>query len=340
MPKIKNSTELKSKLQKAQEAEKHQQFFLAAHLFKEALILALKVEQSETIKLCKNKIVEMNKKSITSGNDFRELNFTQKIPEDRQKEHEEFINKFLNQGDLKKILLAIGKHPYFFPSVDMVQKTANKSLPISYQIASMSTISNEGHFLRGGSEGGYSWFTKMYDIHQKLVMNLYLGRIIYELMENKPNGINLNLKELSDYFSKSGIFEQQNLEIILAGLRNYFEKDYISSMHILIPQFEAVFLKFSEKLDIDIVALDQKQGIATRTKVLSEKYLDSEEFIKVWGIDLCRQIRFILFEPMGYRLRHKIAHGEIDPKECNFDNTTLILYLYLVLISRIEIKSI
>ncbi len=273
----------------------------------------------------------MNKKSIASGKNFKEVSFTQELPEDKKKAHEEFINKFLNQGDLKTILRAIGKHPFFFPKVADVQKTTNKTIPISYQIASLTTISNDGHTLRSSSDGNYAWFMKMYDMNQQLIMMLYVGRIIYELMENKPNENSLTVDALLDYFNNSKIIEEGNLKIISVGLQKYFDKDYISALHILVPQFESVFLKISERCGIDIVALDQKQGITTRTKTLSEYYLDSDEFKRVWGKDFCRQIKFILFEQLGYKIRHKIAHGEITKEECNFQNTTLILYLYLVL---------
>jgi hypothetical protein len=331
--------DLQMKLDNARDAEKSEDFFRAAFLYRDALTTAIKEGNSDVIKLCKNKSVEMNKKSITSGKDFKEVSFTQELPEDKKKAHEEFISKFLNQGDIKTILRAIGRHPFFFPKIADVQKTTNNTMPISYQIANLSTISNGGHTLRGSSDGNYAWFMKMYDLSQQLIMTLYVGRIIYELMENKPNGDNLTTDTLLDYFNNSGIIEEGNLKIISVGLKKYFERDYISALHILVPQFESVFLKISEKCGIDIVALDQKQGIATRTKTLSEYYLDSDEFKKVWGEDFCRQIKFILFEQLGYRIRHKIAHGEITKEECNFQNTTLILYLYLVLLSRVNIKS-
>src|SRR3972149_2422888 len=223
-----NAVDLQTKLSQAQEAENSEDFFRAAFFYKDTLAVALKVGNSEKIKLCKNKIVEMNKKSIASGKDFKEISVTQEIPEDKKKAHEEFISKFLNQGDLKTILIAIGKHPFFFPKVAEVQKTTNKTMPITYQIASLSTISNDGHNLRGSSDGSYAWFMNMYDMSQRLIMNLYIDRIIYELMENKPNNISLNIQGLSEYFSKSGIFEERNLKIILVGLEKYFKNDYIS----------------------------------------------------------------------------------------------------------------
>jgi len=327
-----------NKIEEAKNAENAEDFFRASFLYKDALSQAIKLNNSNQIKFCKNKVVEMNKKSIASGKDFKEVSFTQELPEDKKKAHEEFISKFLNKGDLKTILRAIGKHPFFFPKVADVQKTTNNTMPISYQIASLSTISNDGHTLRGSSDGNYAWFMKMYDMNQQLVMLLYVGRIIYELMENKPNGNHLTIDTLLDYFNNSKIIEEGNLKIISVGLQKYFDKDYISALHILVPQFESVFLKISERCGIDIVALDQKQSVATRTKTLSEYYLDLDEFKKVWGEDFCRQIKFILFEQLGYKIRHKIAHGEITKEECNFQNATLVLYLYLVLLSRVNIK--
>lgn len=334
-----DQTSLQNKIDEAGNAENAEDFFRASYFYKDALSSAIKLNNSNQIKFCKNKVVEMNKKSIASGKDFKEVSFTQELPEDKKKAYEEFISKFLNQGDIKTILHAIGKHPFFFPKVSDVQKRANNTMPVSYQIARLSSISNDGHTLRGSSDGNYVWFMEMYNMNQQLTMMLYVGRIIYELMKNKPNGNNLTIDSLLDYFNNSRIIEERNLKIISVGLKKYFDRDYISVLHILVPQFESIFLKISGRCGIDIVALDQKQGIATRTKILSEYYLDSDEFKIVWGKDFCRQIKFILFEQLGYKLRHKIAHGEITKEECNFQNTTLILYLYLVLLSRVNIKS-
>lgn len=330
--------EYQNQLEQAQAAEQAEDFFRASYFYKDALSLALKNGVSKDITLCKNKIVEMNKKSLTSGKDFKEVSVTKSLTEDEQQKHEKFISNFLNQDDLPTILDIMGKHPFFFPKVKDVQEMAQQTMPVSYQIASLTTISDEGHNLRGSADGDYAWFIKMYEISQGLIMQMYVGRIIYELMKNDDKKILFDSIQLSNYFSNSEIFEKENLDIILVGLEKYMEEDYVSALHVLVPQFEAVFLKLSEKMGIDIVALDQKRGVSTRTKVLSENYLDSEGFTKVWGEDLCRQIKFILFEQMGYKLRHKIAHGEIKKNECNFGNTTLILYLYLVLIARIEVK--
>ncbi len=248
-----------------------------------------------------------------------------------------FINQFLVEKDGKIALKKIGKNSYLRVRIAEVEAIANKRIPISYLIASLSTISQEGHVLKGSSDGRYSWFMEIYKINLSVAIN-YLCDIFYKLMKLNDKEARLDKDNLVEHFTNSKIFEKKNLDIILVGLERYFSKDYISSMHILIPQFEGVFLDISGKMGINIVSLNRESAVSTSTITLSEKHLDSPEFTQTWGADLCREIKFILFEQLGYRMRHKIAHGDIDSNECNFENTTLILYLYLILIGIVALK--
>jgi hypothetical protein len=184
---------MQDRLNNAQKAESEGEFFKASFFYRDALEEAIKKNDSGTIKLCKNKSVEMNRKSIASGKDFKEISITQEFPEDKVKAHDEFIKKFLEQEDLKTILSIMGKHPHFYPHAEDVKKTSQKTIPITYQIASLTNISDEGYNLRGSSNGEYAWFIKMYGIRQQLAMLLYVGRVIHELME-KFNPLNAILK--------------------------------------------------------------------------------------------------------------------------------------------------
>jgi len=325
---------LKEKIREAKKAEKQHNFFHASYFYRDALDLAIKLKDPKQIKFCKNKIIETNKQSLSSGKDFKKISAEYKVPEEKKEIHEKFIKKFLRRKSIKDILQAIGDDSSFLPKVRDIEAMAGKTIPLSHQIAGLTTFSTKGHILKGSTDGKYSWFIQIYDLNQQLIMRMYLGRIIYEITENKPNGIHLNFENLFDYFSKSGVFDKDNLEIIKIGLQGYFNKDYVSAIHILVPQFEAAFLKVSENSGIDIIALDQKKGISTRTRTLGEQHLELEELKGTWGEDFCRQLKFVLFEQMGHRIRHKIAHGEIKPSECNFENTTLILYFYLVILRK------
>lgn len=329
-----DKSELDTKLKEAQDIEQAGNYFSAAFFYKDALQLAVKLQDSIIIKLCKNKVVEMNKKSIASGKDFKELEVTHELSEAHQEIIKKFIQSFSDLKDIATTLKVIGEHPYFFPKVAEVTAQANKSIPLAYQLATLSTVSDKGHSVRGSSDGTYSWFMKMYELSQKLIMDMYLDRIMYLLTTNKSKKNKLGLKELENHFASSEIIDTDHLKIISVGLQGYFKKDYVSALHILVPQFEATFLGLAQKCGVDIVALDRKMDTATRTQTLSEYHLESEAFKNIFGEDFCKQVQFILFEPLGYKLRHKIAHGEISHAECNFRNTNLIIYLFLVLISR------
>lgn len=332
-------TDLNKKIEEAKTAENSESFFSAAIIYKEALEMAKKLEDSVSIKLCKAKVVEMNKKSIESGKDFQEHEFVHDLTEEQSNSLKNFIVGILKIDDKNRVLKIIGQHPDFMPKVKDVDILAKRTMPITYQFATLTTISDEGHNLRGGSLAEYSWFMQMYDLSLKQIVTLCLNRLMYMLINGNPYGKMMNIEEISDYFSKSELFTPNQLKIVLVGIKKYYEEDYISALHILVPQFESFLLSIAKQLGISTVALDTTVDTATRTKVLSERDFDSEDFIKIFGEDFCRQIKFVLFEPMGYKLRHKVAHGEIAPAECNFQNTTLVLYLYFVILGRVGIKK-
>jgi len=314
-------------LKQAQDAENAADFFSAAHYYKKALELARDSGDSQTVIFCKNKVVEMNQKSKEV---FKELNVEQEVPNEE-------INKVVYsilEGDLEIVLKKIGSHPFLFPKMQQVEESAKKSVPISYQIASLSAISPGGHLVKGGSDGNYSWAMQMYGMQQGFINEFYLRRIFIGLATK-----GFSEESLLIYLRSKGIFPENNLGVIAIGVSRYFVQDYVSALHILTPQFENVFLFISERLGIDIVALNRGKEVSTQLKTLSAEHLGSETFQSKWGRDFCEQIKFVLFEPLGYMLRHKIAHGQITKEECTPQMANLILYFYLVLAARIGTKE-
>jgi hypothetical protein len=319
-----NKKELNNNLKQAQEAESAANFFNAAHYYKEALGIARNLGDSSSIKLCKNKVIEMNQKS---QNSFKEICIETKIS---NKEIDTVIN-FILDGDLDAILEMIGIHPFLSPKIKQVEESALKNISIYRQIANVSTISKEGHLIKGGSDSDYSQIMQTYDIQQSFIVEFYLEKI-FKGLTNKG----FNKESLVTYLRSRGIFPESNLSVITVGIERYFAGDYVSALHILIPQFENVFLFISKKLGIDVIALNRSKEISTQNKTLSLEHLSSDEFQNKWGRDFCEQLKFALFEPLGYTLRHKIAHGQINLEECTQQKTNLILYFFLVLAAKIR----
>jgi hypothetical protein len=89
-----------------------------------------------------------------------------------------------------------------------------------------------------------------------------------------------------------------------------------------------VFVRVSGNLGIDIIRLGRSDP-TTGSKVMSEDLLDAPETHAVWSKDFCDQIKFVMLLKYGYRLRHRVAHGQITPAECNHYNVSLVLSMLM-----------
>jgi hypothetical protein len=324
----KDRNELKEKILKADQLAAGGDNFSAAFYYKEALGLARKLNDAAAIRECKKKMVTANQ---NSDSQFKELSVEQEIPKEAMEVINKSIASILGAGDLEKVLISVGRHPELYPHFDGVEKNTQKTMPITYRVATLSTISEKGHLVEGGADPTRHWFAQMYGISQGIINQLYLGKIFDGLEK-----MGLNADTLYAHLKNSKIFPENFLKLIPAGLERYFEKDYVSAMHIFIPQFENAFIFISERMGLDIIALNRTAELSTNTKALSMAHLTSEPFEKAWGKNFCQQVSFILFDPLGYKLRHKLAHGEIAAEECNRTNSSLMIYLFLVLAARVK----
>ena len=152
----------------------------------------------------------------------------------------------------------------------------------------------------------------------------------------------LTIQNLSDYFKSKGIFREDFLKILDVAIERFFNGDYISTLHILVPKFEKVFLDLTQAIgkNADIIASRTQKGekdkVWTQDKTLGEDFLKNEDVRNIWGENFCEQIIFVFLSQLGYKLRHKIAHGYSKLDELNFQNSVLVFYFYLVLAARIK----
>jgi len=316
--------------EKAQKLESNSDFFTASHYYEEALILYRELGDSEGIKKSKEKLIKTSKEASER---FQKIEVEQKIPKEKlEKELAEL--RTLKEGNLSEVLEKIGTCSTFNPKFKEIVKIANSSMPVSMKIATSKTIDANGNTIKGSHDGEYVWIMKIYDLFQGLTSELYLNTLFKELISSKK----LNSQDLIAEFEKNKIFSSREFDIIKRGIESYFKEDYITTLHILIPKLEDLFLEFSKSLGITVDNLERSKEIATQPKTLSEVHLDSAEFRKIWGDDLCEQLNFFLFRPLGHKLRHKVCHGKIASEECNFSNATLILYFYILLNARVKEK--
>ena len=322
-------------LNEAKENEKKFLFWEAAQKYQEALLEFNKTSGNESEKgLCKKKIREMN---VEKSKEFVKSSSTSKFTEEEQNEIEKQINSIADINDIGELLDKIGKNPNFCPSFQEVKQRAGKTMPVSFQIVNLEVQDENGDQVKDGNNPDVVWFYQTYSFSQNFIVPIYLLPIFNKIMDGK-----LNIQNLSDYFKSKGIFREDFLKILDVAIGRFFDGDYISTLHILVPKFEKVFLDLTQALEknADIIASRTQKGekdkIWTQDKTLGEDFLKKESVRKIWGEDFCEQIIFVFLSQLGYKLRHKIAHGYLKLDELNFQNSVLVFYFFLVLAARIK----
>lgn len=318
---------------RAQELERQGNFWEAGEEYKNALLEFNKGSGFKDEKaMCKKKIREMN---LKKADDFKAISVQHDLSEEEKRQLHKFIDSFADV-DITEALKRIGVLPQFCPPHKQIVDASRRNMPITFLIANLSSQDGQGNLQRDGNDAHAMSYSQNYDIHQSLISNMYLVPIFQKLMETK-----LTVDTLSDYFKSTTLFSENMLKTFDVGLERFHAHDYVSSMHILAPLFEKTFMDLTGVIgEADTVGARTQDGssdqIWTQDKTLGEEFLKDEKVRQIWGENFCEQISFTMFSPLGYKIRHKIAHGYMPANEFNFANNTLLLYFFLVIAARVK----
>jgi len=323
----------KKLLTRAGELESRSSFWEAGEEYKNALLAFNKESGFKDEKsLCKKKIREMN---LKKADDFKDIRVQHDLSEEEKRQLHQFIDSFADI-EITEALKRIGVLPQFCPPHKQIVDASRRNMPVTFLIASLSSQDGQGNLQRGGNDAHAMSYSQNYNIHQSLISNMYLVPIFQKLMETK-----LTVDTLSDYFKSTTLFSENILKTFDVGLERFHARDYVSSMHILAPLFETTFIGLTGVIsEADTVRARTQDGssdqIWTQDKTLGEEFLKDKKIRKIWGENFCEQISFTMFAPLGYKIRHKIAHGYMPFNEFNFANNTLLLYFFLVIAARVK----
>jgi len=244
-----------------------------------------------------------------------------------------------NDETIKRIGNNLLEVPKIFFSTNFISSSdglelRSKKIPLFLQIANVSLFTEDGYISSNNDD--YSPFElnlfRNYQMEQTIKAHLHIDPIFKKITEM---GV-LNVENLNNLFMEKGILlDNVNLNILNHGINTYIKKDFISSLHILIPQFENLFLFIAESSGIQTTAIERGKTV-TKKITLSDTSLKSNQMIDVFGKDFCLYLRYLLYSPLGLSIRHKIAHGTIADNECSETNSNLVLIAIFILLNKIE----
>ena len=266
-----------------------------------------------------NEDKEMNK----SQHAFKELEFTVDMTESNK-----MMNRIideLNQDSPSRVINKIINTPHLWlPQFDVVKRQVEEIYTGKISSIVPHIIYSERHekpiaVLRGKeimkykTSRHYSIWLKMQDIHLKLISdNIIMKKI-------KPEDFN-------EFFSRNDLKEHTNF--IKKALIHHFNKDFVSSVHILIPRLEGVLRDCIKLSGLDVL-YKEKDG-SWSEKSVSQLLDQTSGISKIIDPNLTNYLRFFLARKLGDNNRNTVAHALLDESKFN-DVFSLRLILLLII---------
>lgn len=119
--------------------------------------------------------------------------------------------------------------------------------------------------------------------------------------------------------------DEMQKEIISVGIDRFFEDDYVSALHVLVPQFESYFRTFFEWGGFPTTSL-KNNGLQHEQNF--NDFLRQDFVRESLDENLLFMIEFVMVEQLGKNLRNNIAHGLSDIKAFRKNNCLMVVYLF------------
>jgi len=253
-----------------------------------------------------NKIRESGRKA---KDELKEIKIPIKIPKN---ELEKYIN-WLTDGDLKTVLQKI--------AVNYIPKKA----PISF-LSTHKIMDAEGRPVAtvGSQEEDIDGHIVLQISQNMQISSIFLRETLNTLIDK----FKLTTEKIIDYLYESPIFDERRKEFLIEGIEAYLKGNYVVSLHILIPQIEAIIRNLSEKVGIPILKPSRTGGFFYRTL---DELLREKGIIKVLSEDMCLYFRVLLTDPRGWNLRNEVCHGISGPERFNQISADRIFHALLCL---------
>lgn len=232
----------------------------------------------------------------------------------------------MTSGGLEKTLGRIAVH--FIPKKDQVEQQVlelAKNNPVSYLF---SKILQDHKGRPVATIGSIEDDIEGNIIHQ-LSQNMSIDSFFLMHSLNKASVLYaLTAKELTDFIFLSPIFEETKKDLVHMGLQTYLNKDYVSAIHILVPQAEAAIRTLVELMGGATLRTNKQGGLQLRTL---NDLLGDDTVKNCFGIDSSFYFRMLLTDQRGWNLRNDVCHGISPSGAFNYLTADRIMHVILCL---------
>lgn len=230
----------------------------------------------------------------------------------------------LTASTLEKSLDKLAGSRNWVPSLAETRRRVaeqKEKYPIQFMIS--KTVLKDGHVMgQASKDEDLQTDAEIRDLCMAIQMSSMFRRRVFEhLQENQG----LTAETLAARFEKWGVCGSESLALLRAGFTHYFNKEYVSAVHILTPQFEAILRQLLEAAGRPVSNPQEGQFYILGT-LLKDPMLE-----EVAGTDRVTWYRLSLADPRGLNIRNDLTHGLLGVERMNNDTAELVIHLILSL---------
>lgn len=265
------------------------------------------------------KISEVGPEVVES---MREFSHSMEIPREKL---DAYLDS-MTSGDLEKTLNRIAIQ--FIPKKDQVEQQVlelAKNRPLTY----LFTKTLQDHKGRPVATIGSIEDDLEGNVIHQLFQNMAIDSFFLRHSFNKALEIyGMKADDLSSFILKSPIFEDSKKDIVMKGVTTFLEEDYMSAIHILVPQAEAAIRTLVELMGGATLRRNRQGGLQLRT---FDDLLRDESVETCFGSDTSFYFRMLLTDQRGWNIRNDVCHGISPAGAFNYSTADRVMHVMLCL---------
>lgn len=164
---------------------------------------------------------------------------------------------------------------------------------------------------------------QQYHIHVELAVDSRILPAFWQILEEHR----VSMRLIYDICRNSSVVPAGRADIWAQGLYYGFDRNFLVSSHLLIPQIEYLARILLQQEKIPTTTIDE-YGVESEKSINS--LLEEAKIYELLGRDLTEKLKFLLTEPMGLNYRNKICHGLVSESPNSADVYIWWLCLKLV----------
>jgi hypothetical protein len=235
---------------------------------------------------------------------------------------DQYVKTMLN-GTSEEILVRIANH-YIFQLEQLKSKLLESTKKSPFQfIITQQLKDHKGRTIANISP--YSENSEGHLFHYA-AKNLHLQSFFLE--ETITTGIlseKLTLETIYEYLKLTPTIEEDRYGIIRLALQSFFNDDYVTFLHLIIPQIEEAIRNFVE-LNGGVILIPKGDAYQLKT---FDHLLKDEIVIENFSEDFSFYLRAIFTDQRGWNLRNNVCHGITH--QATFSRTTAYRVLHTLL---------